>query len=170
LLSKTRTKEERQAILAYILDEFGLAAFRVSARFFLERELYASIERGDFLDGETIAKMWVKARDEICGQAIDWLDAMKWQWTKSPHYFMANYRFYNYPYVYAQLFVYALYKLYKEQGKDFVPKLKRILGAGSSKSPAELSKELGFDITTEAFWQKGIKQAEQFISQLEETI
>jgi len=170
LLSKTRTKEEKQAILAYIWDEFGLAAFQVSARFFLEKELYASIERGEFLDGETIAKMWVEARDKICGDAIDWLDVMKWQWTKSPHYYIANYRFYNYPYVYAQLFVYALYKLYKEQGKGFVPKLKRILAAGSSKSPAELSAELGFDVTTEAFWQKGMEQAEQFISLLEETI
>lgn len=170
LLSKTRTKEERQAILAYIWDEFGLAAFQVSARFFLEKELYSSIEQGKFLDGETIAKMWVAARKKICGDAIDWLDVMKWEWTKSPHYYMANYRFYNYPYVFAQLFVYALYRLYKEQGKDFVPKLKRLLAAGSSKSPMELSAELGFDISVEEFWQKGMKQAEQFIGMLEETV
>jgi oligoendopeptidase F len=170
LLSKTKTKEQRQAILAYILDEFGIAAFQVSARFFLEKELYSSIQKGKFLDGETIAKMWVTARDKICGDAIDWLDVMKWEWTKSPHYYMANYRFYNYPYVFAQIYVYALYRLYKEQGKDFVPKLKRILSAGSSKSPTELSAELGFDITAEAFWQKGMKQAEQFIDMLEKTI
>jgi len=170
LLSKTKTKEERQAILAYIWDEFGHAAFHVSARFFLEKELYSSIKKGKFLDGETIAKMWVEARDKICGDAIDWLDVMKWQWTKLFHYYMANYRFYNYPYVFAQLYVYALYRLYKEQGKDFVPKLKRILAAGSSKSPTELSAELGFDITAEAFWQKGMKQAVQFIDMLEETV
>jgi oligoendopeptidase F len=170
LLSKTKTKKERQAILAYILDEFGIAAFQVSARFFLEKELYSSIEQGKFLDGETVAKMWVAARDKICGDAIDWLDVMKWEWTKSPHYYMANYRFYNYPYVFAQLFVYALYRLYKEQGKDFVPKLKGILAAGSSESPTGLSAELGFDITAETFWEKGMKQAEQFITLLEEAI
>jgi oligoendopeptidase F len=170
LLSKTKTNEQEQAILAYILDEFGIAAFQVSARFFLEKELYSSIQKGRFLDGETIAKMWVTAREKICGDAIDWLDVMKWEWTKSPHYYMANYRFYNYPYVFAQLYVYALYRLYKEQGKDFVPKLKRILSAGSSKSPTELSAELGFDITAEAFWQKGMKQAEQFVDMLEKTI
>ncbi|UCH31349.1 MAG: M3 family oligoendopeptidase [Candidatus Bathyarchaeota archaeon] len=170
LLSKTETKEEKQAILAHILDEFGMAAFQVSARFFLEKQLYSSIEEGKFLDGETVAKLWVTARDSICGDAIDWLDVLKWEWTKSPHYFIANYRFYNYPYVYAQLFVYALYKLYKEQGKGFVPKLKRILAVGSSKAPIELSAELGFDITSEEFWEKGIKQAEEFINALEETL
>jgi oligoendopeptidase F len=83
---------------------------------------------------------------------------------------MANYRFYNYPYVYAQLFVYALYQLYKEQGKSFVPKLKKLLAAGSSKSPRELAKELGFDITEKTFWERGMKQFEKFIDTLEETI
>jgi oligoendopeptidase F len=170
LLSKAKTREEKQAILAHILDEFGGAAFQVSARFFMEKELYSAIAQGKFLDGETIAKQWVAARDKISGDAIDWLDVMKWEWTKSPHYYIANYRFYNYPYVYAQLFVYALYRLYKEQGKDFVPKLKRILAAGSSKSPKELSAELGFDITAEEFWEKGMKQAEKFIGILEGTI
>jgi oligoendopeptidase F len=83
---------------------------------------------------------------------------------------MANYRFYNYPYVFAQLFVFALYKLYKEQGKSFVPKIKGLLAAGSSKSPSELINEVGFDISDEKFWEKGVKQAEEFIDMLEETL
>lgn len=87
-----------------------------------------------------------------------------------PHYYMANYRFYNYPYVYAQLFVFALYRIYKEEGKIFVPKLKRILAAGSSKSLRELAAELDFDITKETFWEKGMQQAKEFISMLEETL
>jgi oligoendopeptidase F len=53
LLSKAKTREEKQAILAHILDEFGGAAFQVSARFFMEKELYSAIAQGKFLDGET---------------------------------------------------------------------------------------------------------------------
>lgn len=86
------------------------------------------------------------------------------------HFYMANYRYYNYPYVYAQLFVYAMYRLYKEQGKDFVPKLKTLLSAGSSKSPRELAAEIGFDVTTEEFWQKGIDQFSEFIEMFKETL
>jgi oligoendopeptidase F len=67
-------------------------------------------------------------------------------------------------------FVFTLYRLYKEQGKRFVPKLKALLAAGSSKSLRELAAELGFDITKETFWQKGIKQAEEFINALEQTL
>jgi len=170
LLSKAKTKEEKQAILATILDEFGMAVFQVSARVFFEQSMYDAIERGEFLDGETVARLWVAARNKIYGDSVDWLDVMKWEWTMKPHYYMANYRFYNYPYVFAQLFVFALYQLYKEQGKSFVPKLKRLLAAGSSKSPRELGSALGFDITNEKFWEKGMKQARDFVDILEEAL
>jgi len=170
LLSKAKTKEEKQAILANVLDEFGMAAFQVSARVFFEQSMYDAIKRGEFLDGETVARLWVAARDKIYGDSVNWLDVMKWEWTMKPHYYMANYRFYNYPYVFAQLFVFALYQLYKEQGESFIPKLKRLLAAGSSKSPRELATELGFDITDETFWEKGMKQAEKFIDMLEENL
>jgi len=170
LLSKAKTKEEKQAILANVWDEFGMAAFQVSARVFFEQSMYEAIEQGEFLDGETVAKLWIAGRDKIYGDSVDWLDVMKWEWTMKPHYYIANYRFYNYPYVYAQLFVFALYRLYKEEDESFVPKLKRLLAAGSSKSPRELAAEVGFDITDERFWEKGIKQAEEFIDMLEQTL
>jgi oligoendopeptidase F len=167
LLSKAQTQVEKQIILTTILDEFGMAAFQVSARVFFEQSLYDTIQSGGFLDGETIARQWVNARNHIYGDAVEWLDAMKWEWTMKPHYYMANYRFYNYPYVFAQLFVFALYKLYKEDERNVISKIKRLLAAGSSKSPRELSAELEFDITSEAFWQKGIAQAKTFIDMLE---
>jgi oligoendopeptidase F len=66
------------------------------------------------------------------------------------------------------LFVFALYKLYREQGGDFVPRLNALLSAGSSRSAKQLAEELGFDIDGEEFWQKGIDQAGEFLRQLEE--
>jgi len=170
LLSKAKTKEEKQAILATILDDFGMTVFQVSARVFFEQSMYDAIKRGEFLDGKAVAKLWTAARNKIYGDSVDWLDVMMWEWTMKPHYYFANFRFYNYPYVFAQLFVFALYRLYKEQGKRFVPKLKRLLAAGSSKAPKELAAEVGFDITDEMFWEKGMKQAEEFIGMLEKAL
>lgn len=170
LLNKATTKEERQAFLATLLDGFGMSAFQVSARVFFEQSMYDTIKEGGFLDGETVAGLWTAARDMIYGDAVDWLDVMKWEWTMKVHYYMPNRRFYNYPYVFAKLFVFALYRLFKEQGEAFVPKMKSLLAAGSSRSPWELGKELGFDIRTEEFWEKGMRQAEEFIDMLEETL
>ncbi|MGY5853820.1 MAG: M3 family metallopeptidase [Candidatus Thorarchaeota archaeon] len=170
LLALAETPEDKQAILATVLDEFGEAAFQVSTRVWFETSLYETIEKGKLLDGEKISELWVEARTKMYGDAVEWLPEMKWWWTMKLHFYMPNYRYYNYPYVYAQLFVYAMYRLYKEQGKDFVPKLKALLGAGSSKAPRDLAAEIGFDVTTEEFWQKGIDQFSEFIKMFEETL
>ena len=170
LLAEAKTREERQAILATVLDEFGMAAYQVSARVFFEQDMYDAIKEGRFLDGETVSALWTAGRDRIYGDAVEWLPEMKWEWTMKPHYYIPNYRFYNYPYVYAQLFVFALYRLYKEQGEAFVPKMRALLAAGSSRSPTELAEELGFDVTKEDFWRKGIQQFDEFADQLEATI
>ena len=69
--------------------------------------------------------------------------------------------------MFAQLFVFALFRLYKEEGEGFKPKFRALLEAGSSRSPADLAKELGFDISEEAFWLKGMDQAEAFLEELE---
>jgi oligoendopeptidase F len=170
LLANAKSKEEKQAILATVLDEFGMAAYQVSARVFFEQNMYDAIKEGRFLDGETVSALWTAGRDKIYGDAVEWLPEMKWEWTMKLHYYIPNYRFYNYPYVYAQLFVFALYRLYKEQGKAFAPKMNTILSAGSSRSPVDLAKEIGFDVTKEEFWRKGIQQFDEFTDQLEATM
>ena len=167
LIAEAKTNEEKIEVLAKILDEFGQTVFQVSARYFFEMDMYEAFERGEYLDGETISKYWVKGRDMMFGDAVEWLPESKWEWTFKSHYYIPRFRLYNYPYVFANLFVYALYRLYKDQGKDFVPKLKRLLSAGSTSSPRELAAELGFDISKKDFWALGMKQAEEFVTQLE---
>ncbi len=167
LLEKADSDEEKMAILAHVLDDAGQAAFQVSARVWFEQDLYKAIESGENLDGKTISKYWCAGRDKIYGDSVEWFDEMDWEWTMKPHYFIPNFRFYNYPYVYAQLFVYALYKTYKQEGKEFVPKFKRLLAAGGSLSPEDLGKIIGLDVTKKDFWKLGIKQYEDFVNQLE---
>jgi oligoendopeptidase F len=170
LLSQMDSMEERKTILGSVLDSFAEGAFQVSTRVWFETAIYEAIEKGKYLDGNAISDLWVEARTKMYDDAVEWLPVMRWWWTFKHHFYMANYRYYNYPYVFAGLFVYAMYKLYKEQGKNFVPKFKAFLAAGSSKSPRELAAEIGFDITTEEFWQKGIDQFSEFIDLFEETL
>jgi len=167
LLSKAKSDQERKAIICSVLDGAGMAAFQVTARAWFEQSLYSAVKQGEYLNYETICKYWTEARDKIYGDAVEWFDVMEAEWTMKPHYYMANFRFYNYPYVYAQLFVYALYRKYLEEGKRFVPKFKKVLSAGGSISPVEISKIVGLDITDPEFWKLGMKQFEHFIRELE---
>jgi len=158
---------EKRSILHKILDNAGMATFQVSARVWFEQSLYDSIENGVHLDGETISKLWCDARNRIYGDAVEWFDEMRWEWAMKPHYYIPNFRFYNYPYVYAQLFVYALYQIYKKEGAEFIKKFKKILSVGSTLSPREIGEIIGFDITKPEFWELGMKQYEYFVKELE---
>lgn len=170
LLSKVDSDEEKKAILAEILDGAGQTAFQVSARVWFEQSLYDAIKDKETLYGKTISKYWCAGRDKIYGESVEWFEEMDWEWAMKPHYYFPNFRFYNYPYVYAQLFVYALYQKYKTEGKEFIPKFKKLLSAGGSISTEELSKIVGLDVTKPDFWNLGIKQYEDFVNQLEELI
>jgi len=170
LLKKAESPQEKKAILAHVLDDAGQAAFQVSARFWFETSMYDAIEKGKNLDGETVSKLWCAGRDKIYGENVEWFDELIWEWTMKGHYYIPNFRYYNYPYVFAQLFVYALYRVYKTEGNAFIPKFIKLLNLGGSQSLENLGKLVGFDITTLEFWELGIKQYEDFVNQLENLI
>ena len=170
LMKNAKSDKEKMAIICQVLDGAGMAAFQVSARAWFEQDLYDAIKNGEFLDYITISKYWTKNRDRIYGDVIEWLDVMDAEWTMKIHYYMSNFRFYNYPYVYAQLFVYALYQRYLDEGKDFVPKFKKALSIGSSASPKEIAELLGLDVTKTDFWKLGLKRFEHFVDELEKLL
>ncbi len=170
MLSKAKSDAQRKALLCLVLDEAGMTAFQVTARVWFEQSLYSGIEQCEYLDYPTICQKWTTARNRIYGDAVEWFPEMEAEWTMKPHYFMANYRFYNYPYVYAQMFVYSLYERYLLEGKDFVSKLVALLSAGSSKSPMELALDVGLDLAAPDFWRGGVKVFERFVGDLEKTL
>jgi len=170
LLDEAKSNAQRKAVLCLVLDEAGMTTFQVTARVWFEQALYNSIQQGEYLDYKTICSHWTRARDRIFGDAVTWFPEMEAEWTMKPHYYMANYRFYNYPYVYAQMFVYALYERYLEEGKAFVPKLVAALSAGSSVSPLEIGGIVGLDVSDPAFWIGGLKVFERFITELEKVV
>jgi oligoendopeptidase F len=170
LLKEAKLEEQKKAVLCLVLDEAGMTAFQVTSRVWFEQALYASIQNEEYLDYKTICSHWTKARNRIYGDAVTWFPEMEAEWTMKPHYFMANYRFYNYPYVYAQMFVYSLYERYLEEGKEFVPKLVKALSAGSSVSSLEIGKIMDLDVKNPDFWSGGLKVFERFVGDLEKIV
>lgn len=170
LLKNTKVSSEKITLLYNQLDRAGLAIFRSSANMWFEQSIYNAIMNGEFLDGKTISKYWCAARDKIYRDSVEWLEESKWEWAGIGQYFFPEIRFYNYPYIYAQLFVYALYRTYKKEGERFVQKFKSLLSAGGSLSPEELGNIVDLDITNPKFWQLGMRQYEKWVVELEKLI
>ena len=78
--------------------------------------------------------------------------------------------FYVYAYNMSNLLVIALYQMYLDQGKDFVPKFIELLSVGTSRTPAEMLAEMDIDLDDSSFWQKGIDYLSARIGELEDLV
>jgi oligoendopeptidase F len=134
--------------------------------------LYKTIEDGELLDADKACQLWTAAKARIFGDSVDWSQSphMEYEWARIPHHFIPNYRFYNWPYSFAQMLVYALYESYKEGNPEFMNQFKKLLSAGSSMSPKDQIAMVGHDITDPKFWELGAKQANRFLDELKKLI
>jgi oligoendopeptidase F len=170
LLDRAESNKEKEAIICGILDVAGRLIFETANSALFEQSLYDAIKRGEYLDYKTISEYWTRARSKFYADSVEWFNESSARWAMIPHFYFANFRFFNYPYVYAQMFAYALYQKYLEEGKEFVPKFKKMLSAGSSISPMELSKTVDLNVTNSEFWELGLKQYDYLIKELQKIV
>lgn len=158
-------------LLCRQLDNFRLLTFDMLWRFMFETRTHNAIESGQFLDAETIARLWVESRTEVFGNGIDWLPNSEWMWGFIIHNFIPGpRRYYNFSFSFGELLVFALYSRYREKGDAFKPEILNVLKAGGSASPREIVKAAGFDINSRSFWNIGIGFAENLLAELENLI
>ncbi len=74
--------------------------------------------------------------------------------------------FYVYSYAYGFLISRALYQRYKAD-KSYLKKIEQFLSAGGSKSPEDIFKDIGIDVTKPEFFADGIRAIEEDIVRLE---
>src|SRR5690348_15116936 len=65
------------------------------------------------LTPETLGQLWIEANEKYYGNAVEMPDGYRWGWSYIPHFIHS--RFYCYSYVFGQLLVLALYRMYKDQ-------------------------------------------------------
>ncbi len=172
ILTMSESKEQKIEILGEILSRYFYVVYYVSMRALFENSVYEAIEDGKLIDADTACQLWEDARHRIFGDSVDWDEAeyMEYEWARIPHFYKANFRFYNYSYSFAQMLVFALYEAYKEGGDDFTERFKKLLGMGGSMSPHDQLLEFGYNIADPRFWELGAKQAKRFLKQLQELL
>jgi oligoendopeptidase F len=90
-------------------------------------------------------------------------DGYRWGWSYIPHFIHTP--FYCYAYVFGQLLVLSLYRMYKDEGAPFVPKFASLLAAGGSGTPDELLRPLGVDVNDPRFWAKGLSELATLVAE-----
>jgi len=163
LLAQQTDPQVQIALVAGKIEDIFATVFRqnVLTRF---EELAFAARTEKRLTPEAVGELWLQANGKYYGDAVDMPEGYRWGWSYIPHFIHS--RFYCYSYVFGQLLVLALYRMYKDEGKSFVPKYLALLEAGGSDTPDALLKQLGVDIHKPEFWQKGFREIHTLTTKL----
>jgi oligoendopeptidase F len=168
LLVDSLLKEEtdpgvRRDLLFRQIDDSYATIMRQAYFALFEIEAHTAVGTGASVE-DLSARYWENLKEQF-GESIDLSEEFRWEWTAIPHIYEMP--FYVYAYAFGQLLVLALFHEYQTEGSGFIPRLKRILSAGGSDSPAAILKRAGIRIDRAEFWQGGFDLLAQRIAQLD---
>lgn len=159
----TLTEKEKIIALHDRINDAIMTVFTQVACFNFELALHRAIREKGALSGEEIAKLLNKEMAAYLGPSVKMHpdDGYRYVWWVHIRYF-----FYTYTYAYGFLISRALYQRYR-QDKSYLKKIEQFLSAGSSKSPEDIFKNIGIDVTRPEFFADGIRAIEDDIARLE---
>ncbi len=150
------------ALVAGRIEDIFLTVFRQNVLTRFEQMVFA--RRGDGrLTADVLGAMWLQANQQYYGDAVEMPEGYRWGWSYIPHFIHT--RFYCYSYVFGELLTLSLYRMYREQGRAFIPKYLSLLEAGGSERPEVLLGRLDIDFRDPGFWQKGFDEIRRLVEQ-----
>jgi len=167
LLEHQTDPEVQIALLAGKIEDVFATVFRQNVLTRFEEKAFAA-RTEKRLTHDALGMLWLEANGKYYGDAVEIPDGYRWGWSYIPHFIHS--RFYCYSYVFGQLLVLALYRMYKDEGKSFVPKYLALLEAGGSDTPEALLEPLGVNTRAAEFWQKGFEEIRALTAKLKTLI
>ncbi len=145
LLGKTTDKMERAYLINYFLEQFRTTLYRQTM--FAEFELMMSetVEKGQVLTADALCKMYHDLNVLYYGEDVVVDSEIDMEWARIPHFFM---NFYVFQYATGFSAAMALSKKLLSGDPKAVEDYLGFLSGGSSKTPIELLRGAGVDMTT----------------------
>ncbi len=128
----------------------------ILSRFLFEDKFFEERKNGP-LSAEEISDIMLWAQNETYGDGLDENIRHKYMWVIKPHYYDAEYNYYNFPYAFGLLFAKGLYAEYKKKGAAFAKDYDKLLSLTGKTLLKDLALPFGIDITTKEFWQQSLK-------------
>jgi oligoendopeptidase F len=164
LLGKKALKDLHLSLIAGRIEDAIITVFRQNVLTRFECSLYRR-RKARFLSTEAICRLWIEENERLYGEDLEMDPAYRWGWTIVPHFFHRP--FYCFSYVFGYLISLCLLSLSEREGQGFSKRMARFLGAGGSRSPMELIRELGFDPSQDSLWEKGFQVIGRWIDDFE---
>lgn len=164
VMDQTTDEEVQLGLLCSKIEDAFATVFRQTVLTRFEQAAHAARKKTR-ITSEQLCDFWWEENGRLYGDAAEMLPMYRWGWSYIPHF--VHTPFYCYAYVFGELLVLSLYRMYQEQGAAFVPRYLQLLRSGSKFPPGELLKRVGADIEDAAFWQKGLDVLAEMVKKAE---
>jgi oligoendopeptidase F len=163
LLERAQTPQSRLGLLAEAVEGQIATVFRQVAMNQFEDRVHIARRGEGELPVERFGELWAETQSELLGDSVEITDGYRSWWSYVPHFIGSP--GYVYAYAFGQLLALSVYRLYTEQGEAIVPAYLEMLSAGGSRSPEELGRIVGVDLTDPGFWDSGLELVEEQLDQ-----
>ena len=161
---KDASKNEALAILETEISDCTQVIVDIYSRFLFEKSFFEA-RKGSSLSVEEINDLMLDAQREAYGDGLDPDFLHPYMWTWKPHYYDAEYNYYNFPYAFGLLFAKGLYAEYLKKGKTFSEEYEKLLSITGKNKIADVARVMGIDINDTEFWRNSLKTIEEDIEE-----
>lgn len=166
LLSETTEPNQRLALLAESLEGQIATVFRQVAMNQFEDSAHTWRREQGEVSVEQFGDLWISSQSGMLGDSVELTEGYRSWWSYIPHFIGTP--GYVYAYAYGQLLALSVYRLYEERGTSFVDSYLELLRQGGSKSPQELGRIVGVDLSDPTFWDGGLSIIEEQLNAAEQ--
>lgn len=152
---KTANDDEKLVIIENDVQGLTQCIIDIYSRFLFEDAVFNKRANAS-LSTEELQEIMLDSQTKTYGDGLDKNCMHKNMWICKPHYYDADFNYYNFPYAFGALLSKGLYSVYKDMGEEFIPLYDRFLSASSTNKLCDVAKIAGIDLYSKEFWQKGI--------------
>lgn len=145
LLSKTTDKKERAYLINHFLEQFKGTLYRQTMFAEFELNIGRMIGEGQTLTAETLCAEYRRLNEMYFGPDMVVDDEIAMEWARIPHFY---YNYYVFQYATGYSAAIALSRKILSEGESAVQDYLGFLSGGCSKSPIDLLKGAGVDMTS----------------------
>jgi oligoendopeptidase F len=148
------TPAQEVALLDAWLQTLTLNVFGVLPYFLFEEEVFAARQQRE-LSAADLNELMVNARRRVTGDAVDPRTVATSSWS-APHFFIASYWYYNFPYAFGMLFALGLLAVRDAEPEQFFDRFDALLADSGMCEAADLAADFGIDLRDPAFWRTSL--------------
>ncbi len=145
LLGKTTDKKERAYLINHFLEQFKGTLYRQTMFAEFELNIGRMVQEGKTLTADVLCAEYRRLNELYFGPDMVVDDDIAMEWARIPHFY---YNYYVFQYATGYSAAIALSRKILSEGESAVKDYIRFLSGGCSKSPIDLLKDAGVDMTS----------------------